>query len=698
MIIAMNWKIFHGSLFKLKVTGFTLAIFVIGLWVLAFYASRMLRDDMQRQLGEQQFATVSFVAQIINEHLEDRVRGLGQVAQRISPALLADTRSLQTFLGEQPVLSGLFSGGIFVTRQDGTAMAEAPLSMGRIGLNFMDREAVASAIMQGKAMIDRPVMGKNPAVPVFDVTAPIRDASGKVLGALVGVVALRDADFLDHLTKSRYGKTGGYFLVSRKDRMIITSTNKDRIMQPLSAPGAVPAIDRFIGGYEGTQVYINPFGVEVMNSGKYLTLVDWGVSASIPTEEVLAPVRDMQQRMLLATVALTVLAGLLTWWMLRRQLSPMLDTAIALAQLASSDLPPKALPITSQDEIGRLIGGFNRLLATLSEREEQIRQFAFYDTLTNLPNRRLLHDRMKQTLAACRRSGSRGALMLLDLDNFKPLNDNHGHAVGDMLLIEAGLRLQSCVRQVDTVARFGGDEFVVMLAQLPEQEVESVALARGIAEKIRATLAVPYRLTLRTEAGAEVYVDHRCSASIGVTMFGAQDLYQDEIVKRADKAMYQAKEIGRDSVEFAPESMQQAGLAEERHSNLVQLNWRAAYKSGNAVIDEQHRGLFDGANRLLTAILSGKAKDDVGTLIDALISDISVHFEEEVRIITAAGYEGAAAHARVHRQLTERALTLASRFRDGTLGVGELFQFLAHDVVARHMLQEDRQFFACLKH
>jgi len=138
-------------------------------------------------------------------------------------------------------------------------------------------------------------------------------------------------------------------------------------------------------------------------------------------------------------------------------------------------------------------------------------------------------------------------------------------------------------------------------------------------------------------------------------------------------------------------------LAEERHTNLVQLNWRSAYKSGNAVIDEQHRGLFDDTNRLLTAILAGKTKEDVVTLIDALIKDVGAHFDEEVRIITAAGFAGAAAHAVIHGELVERALTLAARFQDGTVGVGELFQFLAHDVVARHMLKEDREFFACLR-
>ena len=683
---------------KLKVTGFTLAIFVISLWLLAFYASRMLRDDMQRQLGEQQFSTVSLVAQNINEHLEDRVRALEQVAQRISPALLADAGSVQAFLGDQPVLSGLFSGGIFVTRQDGTAIAEVPLSMGRVGLNFLDREAVASALKQGKSMIDTPVMGKKPAVPVFDMTAPIRDAKGQVAGALVGVVALQDADFLDHLAQSRYGKTGGYFLVSRKDRMIIISTNKERVMKPLSVPGAVPAIDRFIEGYEGTQVYINPFGVEVMNSGKYLTAVDWGVSVSIPTEEALAAVRDMQQRMLLATIALTVLAGLLTWWMLRRQLSPMLDTARTLAQLADSDQPPQPLLIKSDDEIGKLIRGFNRLLVSISEREEQIRQFAFYDTLTDLPNRRLLYDRLRQTLAANRRSAARGALMLLDLDNFKPLNDLHGHAAGDSLLIEVGRRLKACVRQEDTVARFGGDEFVVMLAQLPEDLVESTAQARSIAEKIRIALGTSYSLGIVTQDGSPRHVEHVCSASIGVTLFDQFDMYPDEIIRRADLAMYLAKERGRDAVEFAPQSMPQDGQSVPRPMNLVQLNWRSAYKSGNEVIDEQHRCLFDDANRLLTAVLAGQSTTQVAALIDSLIRDVGQHFDAEVKIIMAAGFPGAAAHAQIHAELIARATELMRRFQTGDLGIGELFQYLAHDVVARHMLKEDREFFAYLRH
>ena len=120
--------------------------------------------------------------------------------------------------------------------------------------------------------------------------------------------------------------------------------------------------------------------------------------------------------------------------------------------------------------------------------EDQVRQLAFHDVVTKLPNRRLLHDRLSQSMAASARSGCHGAVMFLDLDNFKRLNDSHGHTVGDLLLIEVAERLKSCVREMDTVARFGGDEFVVMISELALDKAASVQEARGIAEKIRSAL------------------------------------------------------------------------------------------------------------------------------------------------------------------------------------------------------------------
>lgn len=182
--------------------------------------------------------------------------------------------------------------------------------------------------------------------------------------------------------------------------------------------------------------------------------------------------------------------------------------------------------------------------------EDQIRQLAFYDPLTQLPNRRLLGDRLAQALADSKRTGCYGALMFLDLDKFKAINDIGGHAAGDQLLMQAALRMKNCVREVDTVARFGGDEFVVVVGDLRADKAEAMAQAGKIAEKMRCTLAEPYVLRVKSDGAAEAAVEHRCTASVGVVVFIDHEGSPDDFLKLADQAMYRGKEAGSNSIRF----------------------------------------------------------------------------------------------------------------------------------------------------
>jgi len=182
--------------------------------------------------------------------------------------------------------------------------------------------------------------------------------------------------------------------------------------------------------------------------------------------------------------------------------------------------------------------------------EDRIHNLAFHDHLTKLPNRRLLNDRLLQSIAASKRSVRFVAMMFIDLDNFKPLNDQHGHATGDQLLVEAARRICKCVRETDTVSRIGGDEFVVLLSELNIDGTKSKKKAGIVAEKIRVALAKPYSLTLHMNGKAGTLVTHRCTSSIGVVLFVNQDISTDEIMKRADWAMYQAKKSGRNAIRF----------------------------------------------------------------------------------------------------------------------------------------------------
>ncbi|MDO8927073.1 MAG: diguanylate cyclase [Sideroxyarcus sp.] len=196
--------------------------------------------------------------------------------------------------------------------------------------------------------------------------------------------------------------------------------------------------------------------------------------------------------------------------------------------------------------------GVSRDISERKKAEEQIRNLAFYDTLTQLPNRRLLLDRFNLVISACKRSNRYAALMFMDLDNFKPLNDEHGHDVGDLLLIEVARRITGCLREVDTVARFGGDEFVVMLSELDTDKAKSLKQTRMIAEKIRQIIGEPYRLKVVREGSPQPQVvEHRCTASIGVVVFNNHGVTQEDLLKLADAAMYQAKSAGRNQVHFA---------------------------------------------------------------------------------------------------------------------------------------------------
>jgi diguanylate cyclase (GGDEF)-like protein/PAS domain S-box-containing protein len=214
---------------------------------------------------------------------------------------------------------------------------------------------------------------------------------------------------------------------------------------------------------------------------------------------------------------------------------------------------PEWLTITAVKSDDGAVTHYVATLTDITERkaaEDQIKHLAFYDPLTRLANRRLLMDRLHQALATSTRGGHYGALLFLDLDNFKSLNDTHGHVAGDLLLLEAANRLKSCVREMDTVARFGGDEFVVMIHELEVDPAESMALAQLIAEKIRVVIAQPYLLTLQREGKAPATVEHHCSASIGVALFCDHQSRQDDILKWADAAMYQAKAAGRNTIRF----------------------------------------------------------------------------------------------------------------------------------------------------
>lgn len=225
----------------------------------------------------------------------------------------------------------------------------------------------------------------------------------------------------------------------------------------------------------------------------------------------------------------------------------------------NGEVYPEWLTITAVKDGAGNVTHYVGTLTDITQRkaaEEEIKHLAFYDPLTRLPNRRLLLDRLQQALASSARTGRQGALLFLDIDNFKALNDTLGHDVGDSLLEQVAERLSACVREGDTVARFGGDEFVLMLADLSTDSEESAAQARLVARKILAAINTPYALPGRT---------YRTSASLGITLFANHHATPFELLKQADIAMYEAKAAGRNTLRFF--TPQTHAILEERSTD-----------------------------------------------------------------------------------------------------------------------------------
>ncbi len=796
----MNPGISPWHSLRTRATAFTLAVFVLGIWALSSYATRLLYADMERVLGEQQFQTVTQMANQVNVELKERQDWLNQIAGKIDSQMMSNPAALQAYLEQRMVLLQMFNGGVWVAGLDGVAIGDVPQSAQGLGVNYMSVDFIAGVLKDGKSVISKPVIGKKRLSPVVAMAVAIRDEQGRVIGVMSGVTDLGKPNFLDKIAQNHYGQTGGYLLIAPQHQVIVTASDKTRIMQPVPAPGVNTMNDRYMQGFEGFGVAVSSRGVEELSAAKGIPVSGWFLVAAMPTTEAFAPVYAMQQRMLQATLLLTLLTGAMIWWILKRQLTPLMATADAMVALADSNQMAQPLTAGRPDEIGHLVKGFNRVLALWKEREAamqdsqqnlattlnsigdaviatnaagvitgmnptaesltawsladaqgrpltevfrvvhaltripvaspvqlvmeqggviglanhtvllsrdgreypidnsaapirnaaggitgvvlvfsdvteryrledemriaatafesqqgmtitnaqrvilrvnkaftaitgysaeeavgqnprilssgrqdsayyaamnqalesegvwageiwnrrksgevypewinisavkdgsgmtthyvaifsditerlqaqaQIDTLAFYDPLTHLPNRRLLMNRLEQALHASTRHARKNALLFVDLDNFKTLNDTLGHHQGDLLLEQVAQRLKTCTRDGDTLARLGSDEFVVMLEDLSEDALEAATQAETVGNNILKAFLTDFALDQLT---------HHSTPSIGVTLFGGETLEgSEQPLKRAELAMFQAKVAGRNTLRFFDPRMQ----------------------------------------------------------------------------------------------------------------------------------------------
>ena len=354
-------------------------------------------------------------------------------------------------------------------------------------------------------------------------------------------------------------------------------------------------------------------------------------------------------------------------------------------QRKSGDVYPEQLTITA---VKTAVGQITHYVATLrdiTERkplEEEVQQLAYYDSLTRLPNRRLFNDRLSQTLARAKRAQSRMALMFIDLDEFKPINDQYGHEAGDWVLEAVARRIERCLRASDTVARVGGDEFLVLLPDI-QTGGDSLAVAEKIRLELEKPFVTPSQLSLRA------------SSSIGIAIYPDHANTEEDLLRVGDRAMYQAKSAGGNSVELCAWRMDPLN---PDHSSagqsIVRLIWKAAFACGHEAIDREHRELFRLSNVLLGK-LAVRTEEPLRfeEAFDALLAHVVQHFAHEEEILQGYAYGRLHEHTQIHQALVAQALKLRHPVdKENDVSVGELVDFLVTEVVARHMLNEDRKF------
>ena len=372
-----------------------------------------------------------------------------------------------------------------------------------------------------------------------------------------------------------------------------------------------------IFGRSGESVKKDYRGVQVVSAWRYLPELDWGMVVKMDEDEVFASISQERAVTFEFVLVLLVLSGILAYYFARQISKPLESLAKTADEMAKGSLDQR-VDESAFGELGIFAKAFNRMAVnlqgiygTLEDRieertqelnatnaklheeiaarrdaEEEIRNLAFYDVLTGLPNRRLLMDRLSLALALSQRNRQFGAVLFLDMDNFKTLNDTLGHDYGDLMLVEVSERLKSCVRDADTVARLGGDEFVVLLEDIDMQAAQALEKVALIAEKIREVLAHPYLLSGR---------EHHSSPSIGVCMYLGQETPIDALLKHADMAMYGAKAAGKNTVRFFDPVMQKTV---EKHAAL-ERDLRLAVSGGQLGLHYQIQ--VDGDRRVYGA-------------------------------------------------------------------------------------------------
>ncbi len=520
-----------------------LGLLIVGAGVRILYALPFAQEQLTELVSSQQLSLASYIARDIDSSVSARRALVADVAAAVPTELLEQPAALAGWLAERQRLLPQLDRGLSVIRADGNAvLANYPPLPVQSAHALADTPWFKAALTASGAVIGKPEASPSNGNPVLTMAAPVLGKDNRVLAVLAAGISLSRPGFLDRLQENRFGETGGFLLISPADRLFVGASDPAMVLKPTPSPGQNTLHDRAMGGFRGTDITVNVKGVEEFASIVSVPSANWYVVARMPTSEALQPVhvlRNFQIKSSVVMIAFLIVALMVS---LPRILRPLTTTARAMREMADGKRELAPLTIARADEVGDLVLGFNYLVTRLREKEAALvaseahmAYIAHHDALTGLYNRTVLEDRLRQAIARSERGGHHFALLFCDLDYFKPINDAHGHEVGDAVLIEVATRLSHGRRRVDTVARHGGDEFVILLSDLDDARTAAEAVAR----QYLAALASPIQVAEHS---------FTLSASIGIALHRGEGISATQMMSQADAAMYQAKRSGKNTL------------------------------------------------------------------------------------------------------------------------------------------------------
>ena len=356
------FRAFQNLSLKIKVTVFTLGLFLLSIAVITYQFSIHLEQEMEVSLSNQQFSEVSFVAESIDSAIRLRIDSLALVAGSITPSMMADRNRISSFLEERRTINSLCNLGLILISKDGHGIADFPQIEGRGNADFSQTDFYRQVMTTGKPSFSKPSVGRFVKDPRLVIAVPIFDNHHHISGVFAGVTSLSNNKLLSNFDTKSHPYSSAYLVISPHDNLFVIDTDNLRTLKPLPAPGINKMHDRYMNGYEGSGITVNAYGVEELTSSRHIPSTGWFVVARLPTSMAFEHIAHIRNEAIATASIVSLFTIVLLWLFLRHELSPLSRSAELVEQLANSKISPlRHIPLEGSPEIRKMQASFNRL-------------------------------------------------------------------------------------------------------------------------------------------------------------------------------------------------------------------------------------------------------------------------------------------------------------------------------------------------